>query len=894
MMESTLVPNNNTTTDNPLFGDDNDEHGNRNNNPLFGSLDAVEDIDIAANNTAPSQSMTAATTPAAAAAISSSAYNNGGNTSSPALAPATTTITTTSTTKASRVNDLMGQLLLGDNDINGTNGDDDDVAQEIIIAEEVEDPLFAPMSPSELAPTTTTTSTSTTTATTTTLHPSSMQTASTTASIMSSTTAPPVVSTTTTTTKLLAESGLLDAIVPSSSSMPALSDGGGGGGREGTAALFEDDANVVGTNGGVSGSLFHDNIIVGNNTGLFDEVDAATEQYHPTSTTTDEANTQQEGNNSNGDGGGQQYGGYDFGMGMMGVGGEIPKSPHPPANYQYSQYHPTGPHHHQQQQQYQHQYPNYSTLSHPQQQQHHQNQVGGVMNAMAGSYYYSTTGAGQMTQRGAPTPSTPTIATSSSSPMISPQPSILAGMHVGHDVNLGGVAPPSSSTATAASNFSDRHHRLDGELPMANYYIPPEPFEPHYGKVVVGDPMLIQGSGLFAGPPHWTYLVTVYAKNSRNNTNIQQQQQQQQQQSQPISAVRRRFRHFVALEDRLRQSVPGAILPPRPDKHPTRAIEEASGRQSMDFARQRASELSVYMNALVQHPYAGPSPDLRLFLMLQDHIGTAWPEVSPSALTRIAAAGTATVERLADVVDGALGELGAAQQVAAGEDSAEILALAAREGRRIGAVSSSVPKVEGAVALICDRGDKLGSTGMELSKLVKDVTWCDRDLTGPLEILAGAMLRSGRRTRRLGLEVGDAITPFVVQYRMCKYEQMAFADRRLALRRRTEARTRADQRAAKLMMNQTSMQSYGRLGTLERMETEAAMYDELAMEASKEADEVAIRLQAEVGRIGTIRVEEWEKSMKGIASGMREGYAENASIWESALEAFRREFPDVS
>ena len=81
---------------------------------------------------------------------------------------------------------------------------------------------------------------------------------------------------------------------------------------------------------------------------------------------------------------------------------------------------------------------------------------------------------------------------------------------------------------------------------------------------------------------------------------------------------------------------------------------------------------------------------------------------------------------------------------------------------------------------------------MELSKLVKDVTWCDCDLTGPFEILAGALLRSGRRTRRLGLEVGAATTPFVVQYQLCKYEQMAFADRRLALRRRTEARTRAD------------------------------------------------------------------------------------------------------
>ena len=117
------------------------------------------------------------------------------------------------------------------------------------------------------------------------------------------------------------------------------------------------------------------------------------------------------------------------------------------------------------------------------------------------------------------------------------------------------------------------------------------------------------------------------------------------------------------------------------------------------------------------------------------------------------AAGSATVERLADAVDGALGELVSAQQVAAGEDSAEILALAAREGRRIGAVSSSVPKIEGAVSQLSDRGDKLGSTGMELSKLTKDV----------VEVLAGAMLRSGRRTRRLGLEIGAAIAPFAWQ-----------------------------------------------------------------------------------------------------------------------------------
>lgn len=121
---------------------------------------------------------------------------------------------------------------------------------------------------------------------------------------------------------------------------------------------------------------------------------------------------------------------------------------------------------------------------------------------------------------------------------------------------------------------------------------------------------------------------------------------------------------------------------------------------------------------------------------------------------------------------------------------------------------------------------------------------------------------------------------------------MAFADRRQALKRRTEARNKADGRAAKLMANQTSMQTVGRLGSLGRMENEAAMFDEMATEAAREADDIAARLQAEVGRIGAVRAREWHESVKVIASGMKEACAENAAIWEGALEAFQREFPD--
>jgi hypothetical protein len=650
------------------------------------------------------------------------------------------------------------------------------------------------------------------------------------------------------------------------------------------ASSFASKLSSSGLLGGTSDALFGDNdaggSTAGGGDGLFDEVDAEEAEQEKRRRMAEEAERQrqlaaekeaqasaaaeqlrkqqeQEQHNTMDNGVMHDLSFNDYNNGHnhmgMGVGGDIPKeSVHPPQQNQYQQY-----------------------PSQPSPQHQQQPQQGVLQNAMAGSYYYSTTGAGQMQGQ-------PLSAAARVNNNATPQPSVLAGMHVGHDVNLGGVAPAYNATIQGQQQ-PHRYSANQTQFPQApralTDYVPPAPFNPLYGKVVVSDPMLIQGTGLFAGPPHWTYLVTVYSKNEAN--------------TQPVSAVRRRFRHFVALEDRIHTSTPGAILPARPDKHPARAIEEATARQSADFAMQRAQELSVYMNALVHHPYAGLSPELKLFLTLQDHIGTAWPEVSSSAFTRITAVGTASVEKLADTMDGMLQELGTAQQVAAGEDSAEILALAAYEGRRIGAVSSSVPKIEGAVGLIRERGDRLGATGLEMSKLSKDVAWCDRELSMPMEVLSSALLRSGRRTKRLGLELGAAIAPFVAQYRMCRYEQMAFVDRRTALKRRTEARSSADRRAAKLMMNQTSMQTMGRLGTLDKMEMEAAMSDEMATEAAKEADEVAIRLRSEVGRIGALRVKEWDSSMKVIASGMKEACSENAAIWEAALEAFKRELPDL-
>jgi hypothetical protein len=79
---------------------------------------------------------------------------------------------------------------------------------------------------------------------------------------------------------------------------------------------------------------------------------------------------------------------------------------------------------------------------------------------------------------------------------------------------------------------------------------PPE-VPTYYGKVTVNDPMLLQAPskllGMVSSPPHWSYQLSTQIK------------------GQPLGVwmVRRRFRHVVALEDRLRIECPGAILPPR-------------------------------------------------------------------------------------------------------------------------------------------------------------------------------------------------------------------------------------------------------------------------------------------------------------------------------------------
>ena len=282
-----------------------------------------------------------------------------------------------------------------------------------------------------------------------------------------------------------------------------------------------------------------------------------------------------------------------------------------------------------------------------------------------------------------------------------------------------------------------------------------------------------------------------------------------------------------------------------------------------------------------QHPLAGKSPSLQLFLTHPDHIGAAWPEVSSSIFTRLTEVGASTAVKITEGTSAVMSELNNESQILAGEDNSELMALASSEGLRIGSVLQSVPRIEGAVAIMGELGERMSVSGLEMQKLANNVLTHEREFCGPFECLASGLLRSGRRTTRLAIELGAAAQVFTLQHKLCRYERMAFADRRSALVRRRDARLNADKKAQKLLVHQHSMQSMGHGGMMDGVGREAQMSNDVANDAFNDAEQIGQILKCEVGRIADMRKKDWSMSLKVIAANMREAHAERAAIWEN-------------
>lgn len=444
-------------------------------------------------------------------------------------------------------------------------------------------------------------------------------------------------------------------------------------------------------------------------------------------------------------------------------------------------------------------------------------------------------------------------------------------------LRYGNVQSPSKLAGMYNSKSPQRTLRKIPEASNFTLFKTPVPtFDPIYGDIVVDDPRLMSSSGLFgSSPPHWTYNVSTLPKQGHSGS---------------VIVVRRRFRHFVALEDRLRDACLGSILPPRPDKHEGRLIEEGLQQQSPAFAAARALELQTYLNNLSNHPQAGKSEPLRLFLTLQDHIGNAWPEVSNNALTRLSRVGTNAAVKVAESTNNAI----VLNQFVAemGEENAELIAIATSEHLRLTAVVQSVIKIEGFIHQIREYADRTMFAGLESSKLCSNyLQERHPDLYIPLSLLATGQMKSGKRSKHLSLELSAAFGPFIMEYRQVNNERIAFNDRRTMLLRREAARAKAAEKSSKFLMQQRHLQMHGQTMAMERLQYEAASADSAFTETSKETEEVGKILASEVARLTQKRRKEWMASLKIMASGFKEASAERCATWMTLKKELSQMLP---
>ncbi|CAL5229150.1 g12424 [Coccomyxa viridis] len=92
------------------------------------------------------------------------------------------------------------------------------------------------------------------------------------------------------------------------------------------------------------------------------------------------------------------------------------------------------------------------------------------------------------------------------------------------------------------------------------------------------------------------------------------------------SAVRRRFRDFVALGDLLKTTHRGYFIPPRPEKNPVEGQ-----RASADFVEGRRSALQHYLEQLAAHPVISQSEELKAFLTVEGSLADnyQWRQLQP-------------------------------------------------------------------------------------------------------------------------------------------------------------------------------------------------------------------------------------------------------------------------
>ena len=374
------------------------------------------------------------------------------------------------------------------------------------------------------------------------------------------------------------------------------------------------------------------------------------------------------------------------------------------------------------------------------------------------------------------------------------------------------------------------------------------------------------------------------------------------------TTVRRRFRDFCSLYDALHAALPGAVLPPRPEKK----LEGAVGDGGSDaFLADRTRLLGEWLNALAAHPLVSASPLFSAFLSPDDDV---WRAAAAGAQ----APGPASIGDVSSPVAGlpappspllkALRDLSASvtqSNIAAAASTghpadASILASKAAHAAMVRALAVASAKAERYVGKCVAHCDALGDTGLAFVRLSRfedaeaarrgrfaPAGAAQRLAAGEVRAMGAACVRACRLGRAATAATASAMAPLHHHQALAPAVDAALADREAALHTWQAAVADAQNKRAIATKAQADPGAGPRKGMFGRGEPVALLDLHAAADAAEAAevrakgsvDAVSATLQAEFQRLSVTRSVEFSAMGLGVARVHCSAGERGETIW---------------
>ncbi|KAK8946967.1 Sorting nexin 2B [Platanthera zijinensis] len=383
-------------------------------------------------------------------------------------------------------------------------------------------------------------------------------------------------------------------------------------------------------------------------------------------------------------------------------------------------------------------------------------------------------------------------------------------------------------------------------------------------------------------------------------------------------SVRRRFRDFVTLADRLAESYRGCFIPLRPDK----SVVESQVMQKQEFVEHRREALEKYLQRLAAHPVVGRSEELRVFLqeqgklplmpttdvasrMLDGAVRLPWQlfgdraygSSAPQEVVQPARGGRDLLRMFKELKQSVSNDWGGTKPLVVEEDK-EFLERKERTQELTLQLNATSEQAEELVKAQHDIGETMGELGLALIKLIKlendeAVHVSQRVGAADTKIVATAAVKASRFYRELNSQTIKHLQETLHEYMGLMLSiRNAFSERSDALLTlQTLLSDLASLHARTERLEAASARVFGRdesrIQRLEEIKKTIIVTEDAKECASREYEKIKENNRNEFERFDKERQDDFLSMLRGLAINQAGYFEKIADVWGTVANETR-------